>query len=261
MLPRETRAVLLDGLGTLVALRPPWHALVTILREQHGLAVEPRDAERAFRAEMAFYRAHHIEGRDARTLAALRASCAEVLARELPPRVGVALSSARLTAAMLGALRFEAYPEVVDTLAGLRARGCRLVVASNWDISLTAVLDELGLMDLLDGVVTSAGVGAPKPERAIFEAALAQAGVGSSEALHVGDSFALDVRGAHAAGVAAVLISRSAASLAGHPAAPEGASAAASGRVPDAASATEHDAPRARAAGVPVIASLAQLLA
>lgn len=233
-LPAGTRAVLLDGLGTLVALRPPWDALVATLRERHGLEVEAGDAERAFRAEIAYYRAHHVEGRDARTLAGLRARCAGVLARELPVATAGALSNAQLTAAMLGALRFEAFPEVVETLAGLRARGCRLVAVSNWDVSLSAVLEELGLLALLDGVVTSAEVGEPKPGRAIFEAALTCAGVEPAQALHVGDSFELDVRGARAAGVAAVLVVRSAAGC---------------------------DALRARAAGVRVIASLAELLA
>ncbi len=255
-----TRAVLLDGLGTLVALRPPWGALVEILRERHGLEVEPPDAERAFRAEIAYYRAHHVEGRDARTLAELRARCAGVLARELPPAVVDALSSARLTAAMLEALRFEAFPDAGDTLAGLRARGCRLVAVSNWDISLAAVLGELGLLELLDGVVTSAEVGEPKPGRAIFEAALARAGVRPAEALHVGDSFELDVRGARAAGVAAVLIDRSARgsdALATRAADGRAATRAADGRARHGRR-DPADCVRGR---VPVIASLAQLLA
>lgn len=270
--PAGTRAILLDGLGTLVALRPPWHAFAAILRERHGLVVEPRDAERAFSAEIAYYRAHHVEGRDARTLAELRGRCADVLARELPAAVSLALSSAQLAAAMLRALCFETYPDVADTLAGLRARGCRLVVVSNWDISLTAVLEELGLLELLDGVVTSAEVGAPKPAGAIFEAALARAGVEPAGAVHVGDSFALDVRGALAAGVAAILLSRSAhpedalargahglSAAAGDDALP--ASAGAGELVRPVSGSTDQDALRARAVGAPVIASLAQLLA
>jgi putative hydrolase of the HAD superfamily len=231
--------VLLDGLGTLVALRPPWPALVRGLREEYGLQLALEDAERAFRAEMAYYRAHHHEGRDERTLTALRARCAEVLECELPALVGRRLSKAQLTAAMLGALRFEAYPDVPDALAGLRARGCKLVVVSNWDISLSGVLNALGISAMLDGVVTSAAVGMSKPAPAIFEAALALVAVPPKRALHVGDSFAQDVLGARAAGVAAVLLSRSGA---GGEAAWEQAAAA-------------------RESGVAVIRSLAELLA
>lgn len=236
--PDGVQAVLLDGLGTLVALRPPWIAFARGLREEHGLSLSPEDAERAFRAEMAFYRAHHHEGRDERTLAELRDRCAGVLGRELPPAVSGALSSAQLQDAMLGALRFEAYPDVPGALAGLRERGCKLVVVSNWDVSLGAVLEALGISALLDGVVTSASVGAPKPAPAIFEAALALAGPPPERALHVGDSFADDVRGARGAGLRVALLSRA-------------------GTGEEAA----REAQDAAQAGVAVIASLSELLA
>ena len=49
--------------------------------------------------------------------------------------------------------------------AGARA-GLRLVVVSNWDVSLHEVLARTGLTPLLDGAVTSAEVGAAKPDPA-----------------------------------------------------------------------------------------------
>jgi putative hydrolase of the HAD superfamily len=204
----EGRAVLLDGLGTLVALEAPWPALVEELRETHGVRLGLAQAERAFRAEMAYYRAHHHEGGDAGALEDLRRRCARVLRAELPPAVGEAVALADLTAAMLGALRFSAHPDAAPALRALRARGATLVAVSNWDISLPAVLRAVGLEGLLDGVVTSAEVGAPKPAPAIFAAALALAGVAPRDAAHVGDSLEHDVRGALAAGIAPVLLRR-----------------------------------------------------
>ena len=62
--------------------------------------------------------------------------------------------------------------------------------------------------DELDGVVTSAAVGARKPDPAMFEAALEIAGCSADEALHVGDTPAEDVAGAQAAGIRALLIDR-----------------------------------------------------
>ena len=62
-----TRCVLLDALGTLVELEPPWVHLA-------GGPSEP--LERAFRAEMSYYREHSDEGRDADSLADLRRRCA-----------------------------------------------------------------------------------------------------------------------------------------------------------------------------------------
>jgi putative hydrolase of the HAD superfamily len=205
---REVDAVLLDGLGTLLALEPPWSALVERLREDHGLDLAPGDAERAFRAEIAYYRAHHHEGRDAETLEDLRGRCTEVLRARLPAEVGEALSGAQLTAAMLGALRFTAYPGAPPALARLRELGVALVVVSNWDVSLHAVLRGVGLEGMVDGVVSSAEVGRPKPGREIFDAALALVGSSVRGALHVGDSVEHDVRGALAAGIRPVLLRR-----------------------------------------------------
>ncbi len=209
----EVQAVLLDGLGTLVALEPPWPALVEQLWETHGVELAPADAERAFRAEIAYYRAHHHEGRDAEALEDLRSRCAEVLRAQLPADVAQALSAAQLTTAMLGALRFTAYPDAPAALEGLRAQAVVLVVVSNWDISLPAVLREVGLEGMVDGVVSSAEVGSPKPGRAIFDAALTLAGSSPRGALHVGDSVEHDVGGALAAGIRPVLLRREDAEL------------------------------------------------
>lgn len=204
----DVEAVLLDGLGTLVALEPPWPLLVAQLREAHGVELAPADAEQAFRVEIAYYRAHHHEGRNADALEDLRRRCAEVLRARLPADVGEALSTAQLTTAMLAALRFKAYPDVPAALAGLRARGILLIVVSNWDVSLPAVLRGVGLEGMVDAVVTSAQVGSPKPDRAIFEAAVALAGVPPGRAVHVGDSIEHDVHGALAAGIRPVLLRR-----------------------------------------------------
>jgi putative hydrolase of the HAD superfamily len=111
-------------------------------------------------------------------------------------------------AAMLAAIRFVPFPEVPGALRALRARGVTLVVASNWDCSLGEVLEQAGLRGLVDGVVTSAQVGAAKPERALFDAALELAGCAPGEAVHVGDSPDGDVAGAAAAGIRAILVER-----------------------------------------------------
>jgi putative hydrolase of the HAD superfamily len=213
----EVEAVLLDALGTLVALQPPAPALVAELQARHSVEVALADAERALGAEIAYYRAHHDEGRDPATLAGLRRRCAEVLRAALPADVGAALTSAQWTAALLAALRFTALPDGPAALAALRARGVTLVVVSNWDASLPAVLDTVGLTEAVDGVVTSAAVGCPKPGRAIFDAALALAGCPAHAAVHVGDSVAYDVHGALAAGVRPVLLRRASAAPQGPP--------------------------------------------
>lgn len=200
------RAVLLDALGTLVALEPPAPLLRAALGRR-SVEVGLQDAARAMQAEIALYRAEHHRAVDAPGLAAVRRACAAEVQRVLRTR----LDQDEALAVLDEAIRFTAYPEVPTVLADLREAGCALVVCSNWDVSLHEVLDALGLRAMLDGVVTSAEVGSAKPAPAIFAAALALAGARSDEALHVGDDEATDVAGARAAGLAAVLVDRSAA--------------------------------------------------
>ena len=63
-------------------------------------------------------------------------------------------------------LRFRPIRRCRRRSRALRERGARLVVVSNWDVSLHDVLRDTGLDALLDGVVTSAEIGAAKPDPA-----------------------------------------------------------------------------------------------
>jgi putative hydrolase of the HAD superfamily len=192
-------AVLLDSFGTLVAMEPPAPRLA------RALGVRLDDAERAFRAEIDYYVEHHVAGRDPESLSELRDRCAEVIRSSLGL---AALPLAQVRRAMLDSIRFDAYPDARAALRRLRARGVRLVVASNWDCSLPEVLERAGIAPLVDGVVPSAMVGAAKPDPALFEAALRMAGVAAEHALHIGDSVSKDVEGARAAGIEAILLDR-----------------------------------------------------
>jgi putative hydrolase of the HAD superfamily len=197
-------AVLLDSFGTLVSMDPPGPRLRDELARA-GFDVSEQQADAAFRAEIGYYLEHHVEGRDARSLDALRDRCAERLRESL----GLpGLDHARAREAMLASLRFSAYDDAAPALRELRERGFRLVVASNWDCSLPEVLARAGLGRFVDAVVSSATAGAVKPDPLLFRAALDAAGCGPDEAVHVGDSPENDVAGARAAGLRAVLLDR-----------------------------------------------------
>ncbi len=190
-----TKGVFLDALGTLVELEPPWLALAESLE----MEVDERLVG-AVRAEMDYYKRHAHEGRDPESLAELRRRCAEVLSGELGVEVPVPT--------MMDAIRFQAFEDARPALEALRRLGLRLVSVSNWDISLPKVLERCGLLELVDGVVSSAGAGARKPDPAIFAPALELAGCGPEEALHVGDTPEEDVDAARAAGIAVLLLDR-----------------------------------------------------
>lgn len=194
----EVKAVLLDGMGTLLRLVPPAPALA------RALGVDEETAERAFEAEVAYYLEHQLEGSDAAAVADLR----ERSALAMTAAAGVQLEPAAAVEALMNAIRFQAYEDAAPALMELRERGARLVVVSNWDWSLTDVLGGLGLLPLLDAVITSAEVGAAKPDPAIFEAALAAARCEPADAVHVGDSADNDVQGARRAGIRGLLLAR-----------------------------------------------------
>ena len=205
--------ILLDALGTLVALEPPAPRLRTELAVRFGLNVSEEQADHAIAAEIAYYRAHLDDGRDLVALQALRRRCAGAL-RSALPATAHELELDPLVDALLASLRFTAFADVRPALAHARSRGQRLVVVSNWDVSLHGVLRALDLEPLLDGIVTSAVAGVRKPAPEIFERALALVDSGPAEALHVGDSLDEDVAGARAAGIEPVLIRRDGAAAA-----------------------------------------------
>ena len=131
----------------------------------------------------------------------------------LRERLGVEVSEAEAGRAMkaetlLAAIRFEPFPDTVPALRALRGAGIRLVAASNWDVSLHEQLAATGLTPLLDAALSSAEVGAPKPDPEILLRGLALVGAAPGEALHVGDDVEADVGAALAAGVTPVLIDR-----------------------------------------------------
>jgi putative hydrolase of the HAD superfamily len=202
---KAVRAVLLDALGTLVELEAPAPRLRAALRRHAGVDVGLEAAGRGFAAEIGYYLANHMRGGDREGLERLRDDCAEAMRAAIGRED---LGRATVRTAMLEALEFSVFPDVVPALHALRERGLRLVVVSNWDCSLGEWLDRAGIGQLVDGVVSSAVVGVAKPVPAVFEAGLELAGCSAAEALFVGDSVENDVEGARAAGMRAILVRR-----------------------------------------------------
>jgi putative hydrolase of the HAD superfamily len=93
-----------------------------------------------------------------------------------------------------------------ESLQKLRDAGLRLGVVSNSDGRVEQALEAAGLRNYFDVVIDSALVGVEKPDPRIFHAALDALGVAPGEALYVGDLYEVDVVGARAAGMEAVLL-------------------------------------------------------
>jgi HAD superfamily hydrolase (TIGR01509 family) len=188
-------AVTVDAMGTLVDLDRPVDRLSDALRARSHERPAERVAE-AFRREAAFYLEHKLAARDLESLAELRRECARVFLEG----AGADLDPADFSAAFVGAMVFTPLEGAVTALERLRAAGLALACVSDWDVGLEEQLAKIGLDHLFDAIVTSAEAGAPKPEPALFEAALGRLDVAPTRALHVGDGNG-DRVGASAAGM------------------------------------------------------------
>jgi putative hydrolase of the HAD superfamily len=94
----------------------------------------------------------------------------------------------------------------VDTIAELRRRGLRTGLISNCSEEVALVWDTTPFASLFDVAIFSATAGCIKPDREIYELALAELGVVASEALFVGDGANEELRGAGDVGMTPVLV-------------------------------------------------------
>jgi putative hydrolase of the HAD superfamily len=95
--------------------------------------------------------------------------------------------------------------DTTETLTTLRDAGVKLGVITNGKAARQSrKLELMGLIDAFDTVLISETEGVRKPDREIFERALARLGAKPENALFVGDSPDADVMGALGAGLSAI---------------------------------------------------------
>jgi putative hydrolase of the HAD superfamily len=102
---------------------------------------------------------------------------------------------------------WESVPDgVPEALDRLRAMGLKLTVVSNANGRLKLLLARLDLARRFDVMLDSAEEGVEKPDPRIFELALERSGARREDTVHVGDLYHVDVEGARAVGLRAVLL-------------------------------------------------------
>ena len=124
------------------------------------------------------------------------------------PDDAIDLEELRRVCVVPGSVSGELAPGAGAALVWCREHELRTVLVSNtlWSAAedFLSDLGSLGLAGLIDGVVTSHSVGYRKPHPAIFEGALAIAGVAARDAVMVGDEPYQDVSGAQRLGMRGV---------------------------------------------------------
>ena len=208
----QKTTVFFDAAGTLLTVNGSVGERYAVLARQYGKDVVPHEIEAGFRRSFPNAPPLAFPNVPAAKLAELehawwRAVVRDVFADFGPfPRFDDYFDA--LYAAFAQPEAWRLYPETRATLDTLRDRGYRLGVISNFDTRLFGLLDGLGIAGHFDPIIASSRAGAAKPNTAIFRHALTTCGVSAEQAVHIGDTYDLDVLGARAAGVAAILIDR-----------------------------------------------------
>lgn len=212
----ETRAVLFDAGNTLLRVTPSVGRVYAAVAARHGVEADGAEIERLFRAEFerrrgsfvaAVSRPHGQEKERAWWKALVEAVFEDAGLRERFGR-GFDPFFEDVYRTFERPEVWEVFPDVGPCLDALAARGLPLGVVSNWDSRLHPVLRGLGLARYFRFALTSAEVGAEKPDAPIFEEAARRFGLPPEQILHVGDLLRDDVEGARAAGLRALLLDR-----------------------------------------------------
>lgn len=103
---------------------------------------------------------------------------------------------------------WELYPDTIESLERLKSNELSLAIVSNWNSSLTKVVNGLNLTDYFNFVLSSAEAGWKKPSPKIFHLALERAGTEPSRAVHIGDTYQADILGARRAGIRGIMLDR-----------------------------------------------------
>jgi putative hydrolase of the HAD superfamily len=104
---------------------------------------------------------------------------------------------------------WRAFDDAAPALAALTAAGVRLAVLTNGsELQQTKKLRATGLADVVGPVFTAGALGLRKPDPRAFLTACERLGVAPGSVLYVGDEYEVDVLGARAAGLSAVLLDR-----------------------------------------------------
>ena len=92
-----------------------------------------------------------------------------------------------------------------EVLARLRGRFRLGVISNNWG-NTAGWCEQFGLGEMLETMIDSTVVGASKPDKRIFEAALADLNLPAEACVYVGDKYECDICGAYEAGFKTVWV-------------------------------------------------------
>jgi putative hydrolase of the HAD superfamily len=210
------KAVFLDWFNTLARYDPPREELQSQALREFGINISPEKimpglltADRDYFEENAI---SPIRQRSPEEQAKIYSRYQQTILTEAGVNVSnepdILLKIMKKAQQLYKDIRFVLFDDVLSTLKTLKEQNLTLGLLTNLDTDMRPICSELGLEPYIDFIVTSGEIGADKPKPPIFLAALQQAGVEASEAVHVGDQYKLDAVGAMGVGINPILIDR-----------------------------------------------------
>lgn len=207
--------IFLDAVGTLFGVRDSVGEVYGEIARRFGVEVSARELDKAFYDSFKQSDKMAFPGVDLREIPTKEFAWWKAIAFQTFQTVGVfdRFSDfdsffAELYAHFASEKPWFVYPDVYPTLNYWQKLGIEMGVLSNFDSRLYPVLKKLNLADFFTSVTISTEVGAAKPDRQIFEAALQKHNCLPAAAWHIGDSYKEDYQGATIVGLKAIWLNR-----------------------------------------------------
>ena len=210
--------VFFDAGDTLLRPHPSFGELFSSVARDNGVDVSVDDVHRV-QSKLAPHLIDLVEDADGNPLAYEGSSLSEEKSREywthlyrrLLKELGIVNEdlAVELCRVFSSSASYKLFDDVLPTLDSLDASGYRLGLISNFESWLEEMLIELEVGHHFKPSIISGVEGVEKPDPRIYELALERAGVSPENAVHVGDSPAMDMEPAASAGIRGILIDRS----------------------------------------------------
>ena len=208
------KAIFFDWFNTLAHYYPPREELESQALKELGFNISPKALSYGlYLGDKHMYEENArlpIRQRSAAEQTKLQTTFQRIILKEagITPTDDIVLKLVSRMIQLNASLKFVLFEDVIATLQELKQNNLKLGLLTNLQTEVNSMCRELGIASYLDFTVTSAEVGADKPQPPIFLKALELAGVKAGEAIHVGDQYQNDVLGAKGVGISPILLDR-----------------------------------------------------
>ncbi len=212
---KQPKVIFVDAVGTLFGIRGSVGQIYSEIAQEFGVEVPAKILNAAFYKAFAASEPPVFLGVEPQEIPNCEFKWWEALALDTFQQADVyhqfsdfAAFFQQLYAHFATAEPWFVYPDVQPALEQWQQMGIEMGVLSNFDSRIYGVLESLGVAQFFTSVTISSQVGAAKPDREIFAAALEKHQCNVHEAWHIGDSYTEDYQGAKSAGLRAILLKR-----------------------------------------------------